>query len=61
MIQLESRTGDIAETLIEIAREKEVDAIIVSKRGAGRLSGLLLGSISQKLVSLAPLPVTVVP
>jgi nucleotide-binding universal stress UspA family protein len=61
MIQLESRIGDIAETLIEIAREKEVDAIVVSKRGAGRLSGYLLGSVSQKLVSLAPLPVTVVP
>jgi nucleotide-binding universal stress UspA family protein len=61
MIQLESRTGDIAETLIDIAREKEVDAIIVSKRGAGHLSGLLLGSVSQKLVSLAQLPVTVVP
>jgi nucleotide-binding universal stress UspA family protein len=61
MVQLESRTGDIAQTIIEIAREKEVDAIIVSKRGAGRLSGLLLGSVSQKLVSLAPLPVTVVP
>jgi nucleotide-binding universal stress UspA family protein len=61
MIQLESRTGDVAKTIIEIAREKEADAIVVGKRGAGRIGGLLLGSVSQKLVSLAPQPVTVVP
>lgn len=60
-IQIESRSGDVAETLIEIAREKEVDVIIAGKRGAGRLTGLLLGSVSQKLVSLAPVPVTIVP
>jgi nucleotide-binding universal stress UspA family protein len=60
-IQLASRIGDIAQTIIDIAREKEADAIVVSRRGAGRIGGLLLGSVSQKLVSLAPLPVTVVP
>ena len=60
-IQLESRTGDVAQTIIDIAREQEAGTIIVSKRGAGRISGLLLGSVSQKLVSLAPLPVMVVP
>ena len=61
MIQLESRTGDVAQTIIDIAREKEVDAIVVGKRGAGPIGGLLLGSVSQKLVSLAQQPVTVVP
>ncbi len=60
-IQLESRTGDVAQTIIDIAREKEVVVIVVGKRGTGRIGGLLLGSVSQKLVSLAPLPVTVVP
>jgi nucleotide-binding universal stress UspA family protein len=60
-VQLASRIGDVAQTIIDVAREKEVDAIVVSKRGAGRIGGLLLGSVSQKLVSLAPLPVTVVP
>ena len=60
-IQLESRTGDIAQTIIEIAREKHADAIVAGKRGTGRVAGLLLGSVSQKLVSLAPLPVTIVP
>lgn len=61
VIQLDSRSGDVAETLIEIAREKEADVIVAGKRGTGRLAGLLLGSVSQKLVSLAPIPVTIVP
>jgi len=61
MIQLESRAGDVAQTIIQIAQEKGSDAIVVGKRGAGRVAGLLLGSVSQKLVSLASLPVTTVP
>ncbi len=60
-IQLESRSGDIAETVIEIAKEKAINAIVVGKRGAGPIQRLLLGSVSQKLVSLAPVPVIVVP
>jgi len=35
--------------------------IVVGKRGAGQVAGLLIGSVSQKLVSLSPLPVTIVP
>jgi len=61
MIQLDSRSGDVASTIIEIAREKQANAIVAGKRGAGRVASLLLGSVSQKLVSLAPLPVAIVP
>jgi len=61
MIQIESRAGDIAQTVIDIAREKRADSIVVGKRGTGRITGLLLGSVSQKLASLAPVPVTIVP
>ena len=53
--------GDVAETLIEAARERRADMIFVGRRGRGRLSGLLLGSVSQKIVSVAPCPVVVVP
>lgn len=61
MIQLESRTGDVAQTIIDLAREKGCDVIVAGKRGAGAITQLLLGSVSQKLVSLSPLPVTIVP
>jgi nucleotide-binding universal stress UspA family protein len=60
-VQLESRPGDVAETIIAVAQEKKADVIVVGKRGSGRIAGLLLGSVSQKLVSLAPLPVAVIP
>ncbi len=60
-IHLEPRLGDPAERIMELADEKHADAIVVGKRGTSTLRGLLLGSISQKLVSLAPCPVIVVP
>ena len=60
-IQIESRHGDVAKSLIEIAQEKAADVIVVGKRGASLVERLLLGSVSDKLVKLAPLPVIVVP
>jgi nucleotide-binding universal stress UspA family protein len=60
-VQIESRSGKVAEALIEIAKEKSADLIVTGKRGSGEIAGVLLGSISQKLASLSPLPVTVVP
>jgi nucleotide-binding universal stress UspA family protein len=61
IIELESRTGEMAPAIIDVAREKRADAIVVGRRGIGQVAGLLLGSVSQKLVSLAPVPVIVVP
>ncbi len=60
-IMLKSRTGKVAQTIIDIAHEKKADAIVVGKQGAGRVEEVLLGSVSQKLISLSPLPLTVVP
>jgi nucleotide-binding universal stress UspA family protein len=58
---LESRHGDAVVATLDYARERQVDAVVVGKRGDGQLKGLLLGSVSQKLVSLAEMPVIVVP
>ena len=60
-VRLESRSGEPAAAIIEIAQEKKIDEIIVGKRGAGLVAGLLLGSVSHKLVSLSPMPITVIP
>jgi len=58
---IELHEGNVAETIIEAAKRDETDLIVVGKRGRGRLSGLVLGSVSQKLVELAPSAVIVVP
>lgn len=60
-VHLESRRGEVAQTILEIAGEIGADAVVVGKRGAGQVAGILVGSVSQKLVSLAPRVVMVVP
>jgi len=54
-------TGDPARAIIETIVREKVDAIAVGRRGRGQLAGLLLGSVSQKLCSLAPCVVIVSP
>lgn len=52
--------GDPAEMIIEVAKTRDSDVIIMGSRGLGKLAGLLLGSTSQKVVSYAPCPVLIV-
>jgi nucleotide-binding universal stress UspA family protein len=60
-IQLESRSGDVVQSVLDFADEKDVEAIVVGKRGNSPLNALLVGSVAQKLVSLAKRVVIVVP
>lgn len=53
--------GDAAEQILEFLADEKPSIAIIGRRGRGRLTGLLLGSVSQKLASLSPVPVTVVP
>ena len=57
----ELEAGAIAETIMDAAQRDDADIIVMGKRGLGRLSGLLVGSVSQKVVSTATCAVTVVP
>ena len=60
-VQLQIGWGDAAQSIIETAAREAADAIVLGRRGRGRLTGLLLGSVSQKVASLAPCTVIVVP
>jgi len=60
-VYLEQRTGDPVDEIIEFAREIGATTIVVGKRGYAPLTGVILGSISMRLASIAAIPVIVVP
>jgi nucleotide-binding universal stress UspA family protein len=60
-VKLQTGWGDPAESIIDTVRREKADMLVVGRRGRGRLSGLLLGSVSQKLATLAPCVVVIVP
>jgi nucleotide-binding universal stress UspA family protein len=58
-MQVELRTGNPAEVLVELGRT--ADLLVVGARGRGGFHHLLTGSVATQLVNHAPCPVTVVP
>jgi nucleotide-binding universal stress UspA family protein len=60
-VDMELRAGEPADTLIAAAKEHEADVMVLGKSGRGRLAGLLLGSVSQKVVTNASWAVIIVP
>jgi nucleotide-binding universal stress UspA family protein len=59
-ISAEPSFGDPAQEIITAAWDRQADLIVVGSRGHGRLAGLLLGSVAQKVISLAHCPIGVV-
>lgn len=54
-------SGHPGRVICELARERDVDCIIMGRRGRGTLGELLLGSISHYVVHHAVCPVMIVP
>jgi nucleotide-binding universal stress UspA family protein len=52
--------GPVAETIVKKADDLQADSILMGTHGMGRLAGLLLGSVSTKVLHLSPVPVTLV-
>ena len=55
------RVGEPGETIARVARQKHCGEIILGSRGLGNLKGLILGSVSTKVIHVTRVPVTVVP
>src|ERR1044071_8018128 len=49
-----------AHMIAEFARDIGADVIVVGTRGHGPIAGLLLGSVTQRLLHIAPCPVLAV-
>ncbi len=56
----ESVVGDPARETVAFAEENDIDHILVGSHGRSGVSRILLGSVAEKIVRRAPVPVTVV-
>lgn len=52
--------GPPAEAILEVAKTRQCDLIVMGSRGLGQFAGLLLGSQSHKVVQHAECPVLIV-
>jgi nucleotide-binding universal stress UspA family protein len=56
-----SKAGGAAHVIADVAAQEHADVIVVGTRGRTALTGLLLGSVTQRLLHIAPCPVLAVP
>ncbi|NYT23484.1 universal stress protein [Alcaligenaceae bacterium] len=52
--------GPVAQTIAEYAKKNQADTIIMGTRGLGTVTGMVLGSITTKVLSLVDIPVLLV-
>ena len=56
-VETETRTGNVGETIVEMAREKNADSIILTSHGRTGILERLLGGIAEHVSRDAPVPV----
>jgi nucleotide-binding universal stress UspA family protein len=61
-LRVEARNaGNAAEAIADVAREESAEVIVIGTRGHSQVTALLLGSVAQRLLHIAPCPVLAVP
>ncbi|RQG88033.1 universal stress protein [Natrarchaeobius halalkaliphilus] len=59
-VTTETIVGDPARSIVEFAENEGVDHIVIGSHGRSGASRVLLGSVAERVVRRAPVPVTVV-
>jgi nucleotide-binding universal stress UspA family protein len=59
-IELQGATGFPSDEIVRVAAERGVDQIVMGTHGQGVLRSLFLGSVAQRVVHLAKVPVLLV-
>lgn len=59
-VECELAWGSPPQVIVEKAREEKYDLIVIGSRGLSAITGLLLGSVSDRVSNLAPCPVMIV-
>ncbi len=49
--------GDVAESILDFARQKEIDVIVVGTHGRSGLGRALMGSVAERVFRQSPVPV----
>lgn len=59
-VKTATESGQPARAILSYAKRQKADLVVLGRRGLGELEGMLLGSVSHKVVSLADCPVLTV-
>jgi nucleotide-binding universal stress UspA family protein len=57
---MEVRTGHVAQEIIRCAKDGKFDLIALGTKGRGAIADLLIGSVAQRVLAMADLPVVLV-
>jgi len=59
-VATQAAEGQAAQEIVRLAADRGADCIVMGTRGMNALGGLLLGSVAQRVVHLAAVPVMLV-
>jgi nucleotide-binding universal stress UspA family protein len=57
---MEVRTGHVAQEIVRCAKAGKFDLIALGAKGRGAIADLLLGSVAQRVLTMADMPVVLV-